>query len=74
MTGLPVVSGADAVKRFERAGWFVLRTRGSHVILAHPANRARLSIPQHRELDRGLLRALLRSAGLTVDEFRALGR
>ena len=74
MAGLPVVSGAEAVRRFEHAGWFVLRTRGSHVILAHPAVRARLSVPQHRELDRGLLRALIRAAGMTVEEFAGLGR
>lgn len=73
MAGLPVVSGAEAVRRFERAGWFVARTRGSHVILAHPAARARLSVPQHGELDRGLLRALIRAAGMTVDEFVDLG-
>lgn len=69
MPGLPVVSGAEAVRRFERAGWSVARTRGSHVILAHPAARARLSVPQHCELDRGLLRALIRAAGLTIEDF-----
>jgi hypothetical protein len=37
-------------------------------------NRARLSVPQHRELDRGLLRALIRAAELTVEEFVALER
>ena len=73
MAGLPVVSGAEAVRRFERAGWLVARTRGSHVILAHPASRVRLSVPQHRELDRGLLRALIRAAGMAVDEFVDLG-
>jgi predicted RNA binding protein YcfA (HicA-like mRNA interferase family) len=68
------VSGAEAVRRFGRASWFIARTRGSHVILAHPAARARLSVPQHRELDRGLLRALIRAAGMTTDDFAALDR
>jgi len=70
---IPVVSGAEAVRRFERAGWSVSRWKGSHVMLVHPSVRATLSIPQHRELDRGLLRALIRSAGMTVDEFVLLG-
>ena len=74
MPGLPVVSGAEAVRRFERAGWLVARTRGSHAILVHPVVSARLSVPQHRELDRGLLRALIRSAGMTVDEFVTFSR
>jgi predicted RNA binding protein YcfA (HicA-like mRNA interferase family) len=68
------VSGAEAVRRFERVGWFVARTRGSHVILAHPAACSRLSVPQHRELDRGLLRALIRASGMTVEEFVELER
>jgi len=33
---------------------------------------ASLSIPDHRELDRGLLRKLIRQSGLTVDEFMEL--
>ena len=73
MPGLPVVSGADAVRRFERAGWVVVRRKGSHAMLTHPQVLATLSIPQHRELDRGLLRALIRAADMTVDEFVRLG-
>jgi len=73
VTDLPVVSGAEAVRRFERVGWAVARRKGSHVMLTHPGVRATLSIPQHRELDRGLLRALIRAAGMAVEEFAGLG-
>ena len=73
MTDLPVVSGAEAVRRFERAGWSVARRKGSHTMLTSYGVRATLSIPQHRELDRGLLKALIRSAGISVDEFVDLG-
>lgn len=31
-----------------------------------------LSIPDHRELDRSLLRTLIRDAGITVEEFVSL--
>ena len=72
MPALSVVSGAEAVRRFERAGWSVVRRKGSHVMMTHPEVRATLSIPQHRELDRGLLRALIRAAGMTVAEFGSL--
>lgn len=37
-----------------------------------PGVRVNLSIPQHRELSVGTLRALVRNAGLTVDEFLEL--
>ena len=72
MPKLPVVSGAEAVKAFERAGWRVDRRRGSHVVLLKHGHIASLSVPQHRELAPGTLRALIRAAGMTVEEFTAL--
>jgi predicted RNA binding protein YcfA (HicA-like mRNA interferase family) len=69
---LPVLSGADTVRAFERAGWSVARQRGSHVVMTKAGESANLSIPQHRELDTGALRGLVRASGLTVDEFIAL--
>lgn len=70
MTKLPIVSGQEAIRAFEKAGWIQVRQKGSHVILVKPGYRVVLSVPLHRELDRGLLRHLIRVAGVTVDEFR----
>ena len=64
-----MVSGAEEVRKFERAGWVVARQKGSHVMMTRPGTMTTLSVPQHRELDRGLVRALVRAAGLTVEEF-----
>lgn len=72
MAALPVVSGAEAVRAFQRAGWRQDRQRGSHVVLIKPGSIVSLSVPQHRELSPGTLRALIRTAGMTVDEFIAL--
>ena len=72
MARLPVVSGAEAVKAFERAGWRIDRQRGSHVVMLRQGHPASLSIPQHKELAPGTLRALIRNSGLTVEEFVAL--
>ena len=72
MPELPVVSGAEAVRIFERAGWRQDRQHGSHVIMLKRGHVASLSIPLHRELAPGTLRALLRSAGMTVEEFAKL--
>jgi predicted RNA binding protein YcfA (HicA-like mRNA interferase family) len=70
---LPVISGSDAVKAFRKAGYEFDRRRGSHIILrrSEPPYR-RLSVPDHNELAKGTLRALVREAGLTVDEFAKL--
>jgi predicted RNA binding protein YcfA (HicA-like mRNA interferase family) len=72
MARLPVLSGAQVVKAFERAGWQVDRQRGSHVILLKAGHIASLSVPQHREVAPGTLRALIRASGMSVDEFVAL--
>jgi predicted RNA binding protein YcfA (HicA-like mRNA interferase family) len=70
---LPVVSGAEAVKAFRKIGYELDAQHGSHLILRHvkPPHR-RLSIPNHSELAKGTLRALIREAGLTVEEFAPL--
>ena len=69
MPKLPHLSGAKAVKAFERAGWRGDRQRGSHLVMLKDGEMASLSIPQHRELAPGTLRSLIRAAGMTVDEF-----
>jgi predicted RNA binding protein YcfA (HicA-like mRNA interferase family) len=70
---LPVISGTDAVKAFRRIGYQLDEQEGSHMIVRHqqPPHR-RLSIPNHKELAKGTLRALIRQAGLTVEEFQRL--
>lgn len=72
MTRLPVCSGTKAIRAFKRAGWVEDRTRGSHVTLIKPGVAVILTVPLSTELDRGLLRGLIRKAGLTVEEFSDL--
>lgn len=69
MAKLANISGKEAVKAFATAGWQVVGQVGSHVVMTKPAQRANLSIPQHKELSVGTLRALIRASGMTVDEF-----
>ena len=54
-----------------RIGFSLDRMEGSHMILIGPTAR-RLTVPKHRELGRGLLRSLIRDAGLTREEFLEL--
>ena len=63
------LSGKEAAKAFSKAGWAPIGQVGSYLVLIKPDVRVNLSIPQHKELSVGTLRALIRSAGLTVDEF-----
>lgn len=71
MPPLPVLSGREVVRAFERMGWTVARRKGSHVILVHARVGATLSVPDHDAVARGTLRSLIRAANLTVEEFIA---
>ncbi|MCH8088398.1 MAG: type II toxin-antitoxin system HicA family toxin [Chloroflexi bacterium] len=71
MARLPVMSGDEFVKAMVKIGYVWNHTRGSHMILVHP-HREQLSIPRHRRLGRGLLRSLIRNAGLSRSEFLKL--
>lgn len=71
---LPVVSGSEAVKVFKKAGFTESRQKSSHVYLFKKGHPLALSVPQHKELAPGTLSALIKKAGLTVDEFIALLR
>jgi len=71
---LPAVSGREAVAALERIGYRAVRQKGSHVRMRHPdpAVHKPLTVPMHRELRLGLLRAIIRDAGLTREKFREL--
>ncbi len=72
MTKLPRLSGRECVKALKKAGFYRKRQHGSHIILRRDEPFAQLVVPDHKELDRGTLRAILRQASLAVDEFVAL--
>jgi predicted RNA binding protein YcfA (HicA-like mRNA interferase family) len=72
MSKRPVCSGTDAVRAFERAGWTKARQKGSHQTLIRAGSVVVLTVPLHRELGPGLIRSIVRKAGLTVEEFTKL--
>ncbi|MFH1108914.1 MAG: type II toxin-antitoxin system HicA family toxin [Planctomycetota bacterium] len=69
MSKLPVVSGRELVRALQNLGFQFDRQKGSHMMIFRENPPTTLSVPDHRELDRGTLRALLRQAGVTSDEF-----
>lgn len=72
MSRLPVISGRELVWALAKVGFQFDRQKGSHMMLFRASPPTTLSIPDHRELDRGTLRAILRQAGIGTDELRAL--
>ncbi len=73
MPELPIVSGDQCISALERIGYRVARTKGSHARMRCPGRRP-VTVPKHHELDRGTLRAILRTADISVEEFIKLLR
>ena len=76
MARLPAVTGPEAIKAFARIGFVEHRIEGSHHILKKPGHKFLLTVPVHgrKTLPPGTLRALIRGAGISVEEFVELLR
>ena len=67
-------SAEEVIRKLRRAGFiFDRQAKGSHEIWWNPQTRARTTVPHHPgDLPEGTLRAILRQAGLSVEEFLEL--
>jgi predicted RNA binding protein YcfA (HicA-like mRNA interferase family) len=69
MSKLPQVSDLDVVRALQKISFSIRRQHGSHIIMRRDDPFAQTVMPNHPQIDRGTLRAILRQTGLTVDEF-----
>jgi predicted RNA binding protein YcfA (HicA-like mRNA interferase family) len=71
MTRLPRLKGKAIIRLLERAGFRIIRTKGSHTFLRHSDGRATV-VPVHsgETIGPGLLRAILRDVEMSVDDLR----
>jgi predicted RNA binding protein YcfA (HicA-like mRNA interferase family) len=69
MSKLPRISGRECVKVLNKFGFYFKRQEGSHIILRRNKPFSQVVVPDHKELDRGTLRSIIRMSGLSVDEF-----
>lgn len=69
MSGLPRISGRDCARALGKVGFSLKRQQGSHMILRRDNPFVQVVVPDHKELDRGTLRAIIRRADLGVAEF-----
>ena len=73
MSELPRISGREVVKALRKVGYEQDRQRDSHIVLRQTAEpHRRVVVPDHKEVAKGTLRAIIKQVGLTVDEFRKL--
>ena len=67
---MPRISGQRLIKVLSKFGWKVARQKGSHVTLVKEGSFVILTVPLHKELDRGTLRSIIRKAGISLEEFK----
>lgn len=72
MTKLPSISGKECIKALEKIGFYQKRQEGSHIIMRRDEPFTQVVVPNHSEIAKGTLRAMIREIGLSVDEFVAL--
>jgi predicted RNA binding protein YcfA (HicA-like mRNA interferase family) len=72
MSNIPRISGRECIKALNKTGFYFKRQEGSHIILRRDDPFGQVVVPDHKELDRGTLRAIIRAAGLGVEEFKKL--
>jgi predicted RNA binding protein YcfA (HicA-like mRNA interferase family) len=73
LSKLPLLSAKEVCKAFEKLGYVMDHQTGSHLILRRPdPPHRRLTLPNHKEIAKGTLRAIIRQAGLTTGEFKNL--
>ena len=72
MNALPVISGRECIKALAKVGFYIRRQRGSHVVLRREDPFTQIVVPDHRTLDRGTLRAIIRQCGIGVEEFNRI--
>jgi len=73
MTKVPSLNYEVVVRGLQRAGWVVVRQRGSHIRLQKhlPDETLKLTVPAH-PIKRSTLSHVLKHARLTVEEFLEL--
>jgi predicted RNA binding protein YcfA (HicA-like mRNA interferase family) len=69
---LPSISGKECIKALEKIGFYQKRQESSHIIMRRDEPFAQVVVPDHSEIAKGTLRAIIRDIELSVEEFVSL--
>ncbi|TFI54500.1 addiction module toxin, HicA family [Mastigocladus laminosus UU774] len=72
MSKLPSILGKECIKVLEKIGFYQKRRESSHIIMRRDKPLAQIVVPDHQELAKGTLRAIIRDVDLSVEEFLSL--
>ena len=66
----PVLKPNEIIAVLKKIGFVIVSQKGSHIKLRNEGNKSRtVIIPNHYEVAKGTLKAILEQAGLTLEEF-----
>lgn len=76
MPKLKILSAKEIIKIFESIGFVVVRQKGSHIKMERKLKNSvqTLTIPNHKEIDRGTTGAIYRQALRFISETELEGR
>ncbi|MEO8395059.1 MAG: type II toxin-antitoxin system HicA family toxin [Chloroflexota bacterium] len=69
MPKLPHISSRECVRALEKAGFYFVRQKGSHIVMRRDSPFAQTVVPENNEIPVGTLRSILRDADLSTEEF-----
>jgi len=64
---LPIISGQKVIKTLVKAGFVVVRQKGSHVFLQCESDT--VTVPLHNPVKKGTLKSILKQANISLDDF-----
>jgi predicted RNA binding protein YcfA (HicA-like mRNA interferase family) len=63
------LSGKEVLKALQKAGFYIKRRKGSHIVLRRESPFSQVIVPDHKNVDTGTLASILDGAGITGEEF-----
>ena len=72
MSKLPSISGKECIKVLEKIGFYQKRQESSHIVMRRDEPFTQVVVPNHSEIAKGTLRAIIRDIELSVEEFVSL--
>ena len=74
MSIIPILAARVVIRKLQRAGFYYVKSHGSHQYYLHPITKRMTSIPVHggNTIGRKLLKEIIDQTGITVEQFLEL--
>ena len=66
------LAGKEVVRALQKAGFFIKRRKGSHIVLRRDNPFAQVVVPDHKSIDTGTLASIIDGADISVEDFSKL--